>query len=129
MQLPGATSAWERDGAVEDLVHIAEAADVLGFDYLTCPEHTGEFYSYDSVVMDPCAVQSHVPIWVGGRSRRSLRRAVTLADGWMPFGISATRAAEMLSTVDLPPGFEIALPCGQLAALRDISDETQGRTS
>lgn len=223
MQLPGAASAWERDGAVEDIVRIAEAADTLGFDYLTCPEHVivpeddagqrgstywdplatlaylaarttrirlltavvvlgyhhpleiakrygtldrlsggrltlgvgvgslaaefsllgasfddrgpraddalralrsslsttrpvfaGEFYAFDSVVMDPCAVQQHVPIWVGGRTRRSLRRAVTLADGWMPFGLSARQTTEMLSAVDLPPGFDIALPCGPL---------------
>lgn len=223
MQLPGAASAWERDGAVEDIVRIAEAADTLGFDYLTCPEHVivpeddagqrgltywdplatlaylaarttrirlltavvvlgyhhpleiakrygtldrlsggrltlgvgvgslaaefgllgasfddrgpraddalralrsslsttrpvfaGEFYAFDSVVMDPCAVQQHVPIWVGGRTRRSLRRAVTLADGWMPFGLSARQTAELLSAVDLPPGFDIALPCGPL---------------
>lgn len=278
MQLPGAASAWERDGAVEDIVRIAEAADTLGFDYLTCPEHVivpeddagqrgstywdplatlaylaarttrirlltavvvlgyhhpleiakrygtldrlsggrltlgvgvgslaaefsllgasfddrgpraddalralrsslsttrpvfaGEFYAFDSVVMDPCAVQQHVPIWVGGRTRRSLRRAVTLADGWMPFGLSARQTAEMLSAVDLPSGFDIALPCGpldptgapeeatrrlsqladlgattttcaitaqsasqycdQLAALREISDNLQGRAS
>lgn len=278
MQLPGAASAWERDGAVEDIVRIAETADTLGFDYLTCPEHVivpeddagqrgstywdplatlaylaarttrirlltavvvlgyhhpleiakrygtldrlsggrltlgvgvgslaaefgllgasfddrgpraddallalrsslsttrpvfaGEYYAFDSVVMDPCAVQQHVPIWVGGRSRRSLRRAVTLADGWMPFGLSARQTAEMLSAVDLPPGFDIALPCGpldpigaseeaarrlsqladlgattttcaitaqsashycdQLAALREISDNLQGRAS
>lgn len=278
MQLPGAASAWERDGAVEDIVRIAEAADALGFDYLTCPEHVivpeddagqrgstywdplatlaylaarttrirlltavvvlgyhhpleiakrygtldrlsggrltlgvgvgslaaefsllgasfddrgpraddalralrsslsttrpvfaGEFYAFDSVVMDPCAVQQHVPIWVGGRTRRSLHRAVTLADGWMPFGLSARQTAEMLSAVDLPPGFDIALPCGpldptgapgeaarrlsqladlgattttcaitaqsasqycdQLAALREISDNLQGRAS
>jgi probable F420-dependent oxidoreductase len=27
----------------------------------------------------------HPPIWVGGNSRRALRRAVELADGWVPF--------------------------------------------
>jgi probable F420-dependent oxidoreductase len=80
----------------------------------TRPVYSGEFYSYDSVVMEPCAVQQHVPIWVGGRTRRSLRRAVTLADGWIPFGLSAAETAEMLSAVDLPPGFDVALPCGPL---------------
>jgi hypothetical protein len=58
-----------------------------------------------------------VPIWVGGRTRRSLRRAVTLADGWIPFGMSATETAEMLSAVDLPAGFDVALPCGPLDPL------------
>jgi probable F420-dependent oxidoreductase len=27
----------------------------------------------------------HPPIWVGGNSRRAIRRAVELADGWLPF--------------------------------------------
>jgi probable F420-dependent oxidoreductase len=29
--------------------------------------------------------QPHPPIWVGGNSRRAIRRAVELADGWLPF--------------------------------------------
>src|SRR6266511_4721325 len=49
------------------------------------PEYSGEHYAYDGVVVDPCAVQPRVPIWVGGRTARSLRRAVELADGWAPF--------------------------------------------
>src|SRR5205807_10250917 len=31
---------------------------------------------YESVVVDPCAVQDRMPIWIGGRTARSLRRAV-----------------------------------------------------
>ena len=42
-------------------------------------------------------MQEQVPIWVGGRTLRSLRRAVTLADGWMPFGLSSDRAFEPCS--------------------------------
>jgi alkanesulfonate monooxygenase SsuD/methylene tetrahydromethanopterin reductase-like flavin-dependent oxidoreductase (luciferase family) len=40
MQLPGISSAWERDGEVADLAQIARTADELGFDHLTCAEHT-----------------------------------------------------------------------------------------
>ena len=29
-----------------------------------------------------------MPIWVGGRTRRSLRRALELGDGWIPFGLT-----------------------------------------
>lgn len=39
MRLPGASSEWERHGDIEDIAAIAETADALGFDYLTCPEH------------------------------------------------------------------------------------------
>ena len=48
------------------------------------PSYQGEFYSFGGMTVDPCAVQQPVPIWIGGRTLRSLRRAVTLADGWTP---------------------------------------------
>lgn len=37
--LPGFHSDWERSAGIEDLARIAEAADRLGFDHLTCSEH------------------------------------------------------------------------------------------
>jgi alkanesulfonate monooxygenase SsuD/methylene tetrahydromethanopterin reductase-like flavin-dependent oxidoreductase (luciferase family) len=49
------------------------------------------------MVIDPCAMQEHVPIWVGGRTGRSLRRAVALADGWAPFGLRSAELAELLT--------------------------------
>lgn len=216
---PASHSSWEQDGSVADLVRIAETADRLGYDHLTCSEHValpagelsrrgarywdplatfgylaarterirfatyvlvlpyhhpleiakrygtldvvtggrvvlgvgvgtlkeefdllgapydnrgprgddalkalraalsqpepayhGEYYSFDSMVVDPCAVQEHVPIWVGGRTLRSLRRAVELADGWCPFSVPPVQAAEWLAQVDVPAGFEVALP-------------------
>ena len=54
---------------------------------------TGEFYSFGGLTVDPCALQPHMPIWVGGRTKRSLRRAVTLAEGWCPFYVSIDTAA------------------------------------
>ncbi len=61
------------------------------------PEYEGPFYRYSGVVLDPCALQSMVPLWIGGRTRRSLRRAVELGDGWVPFGIKARDIASMLA--------------------------------
>ena len=60
------------------------------------PEYHGTHHDYDRFVVDPCAMQERVPIWVGGRTARSLRRAVELADGWAPFGLGSTDLAEML---------------------------------
>lgn len=51
------------------------------------PAYQGSHYAFRDFVLDPAAVQSHVPIWIGGRSARSLRRALTFADGWHPFGL------------------------------------------
>ena len=45
------------------------------------PTYDGEFYSFGGLTVDPCALQPHMPFWIGGRTKRSLRRAVTLADG------------------------------------------------
>lgn len=219
VQVPGLASDWERRGTIDDLARIAEAADELGFAYMTCSEHvaipsgeavtrgavywdplatlgflaartrnirlatsvvvlgyhhplqiakqygtldrvsggrlilgvgigsltdefellgapwerraaraddaiaairasmstrnprySGDFYRFDDVVVDPFALQEQVPIWVGGRSPQSLRRAVRLADGWMPFGLSGERIAAMLAETHAPPGFDVILP-------------------
>lgn len=80
----------------------------------TRPEYAGPYFRFGGVAVEPCAVQPRVPIWVGGRTARSLRRAVELADGWMPFGLSADEMAGMLARVDKPAGFEVVLPSGRV---------------
>jgi probable F420-dependent oxidoreductase len=70
-------------------------------------EHHGEHFDYEGLVVDPHAVTTEVPLWVGGRTRRSLRRAITLGTGWAPFWLRAEEMAAMLAEVDLPEGFEV----------------------
>jgi probable F420-dependent oxidoreductase len=89
------------------------------------PAYHGEFYSFGGMVVDPCAVQEHVPIWIGGRTLRSLRRAVTLADGWAPFNVTLQQTREWLGRFDLPPGFEVVLP--PPALLDPINDPERTR--
>jgi len=60
------------------------------------PSWDGPRFPVANMVVDPTGVQGHVPIWVGGRTRRSLRRAVELGDGWMPFQVSPEDVAAML---------------------------------
>ncbi len=74
------------------------------------PAYHGEYYDFEGLVVDPCAVQEHVPIWVGGRTLRSVRRAAALADGWCPFSVDPVQAQHWLRRVDLPPGFDVMLP-------------------
>jgi probable F420-dependent oxidoreductase len=74
------------------------------------PAYEGEYYSFGGLTVDPCALQPHMPIWIGGRTKRSLRRALTLADGWCPFNVSIATAAEWLQAREVPPGFEVVLP-------------------
>lgn len=49
------------------------------------PAYAGSHYEIGGFVVDPCGVQTRVPIWLGGRSERSLRRALLFGDGWDPF--------------------------------------------
>jgi probable F420-dependent oxidoreductase len=234
MQLPGVSSPWESEAAVEDLVRVAVAADEAGLDFLTCAEHvaipvteaagrgltywdplstlaflaahttrirlatavlvlgyhhpleiakrygtldrlsggrlvlgvgvgslaaefgllgapfdgrgeraddaiaalresmsttrpsySGGFYNYSGLAVEPCAVQPRVPIWVGGRTARSLRRAVRLGDGWMPYGLSTAALTDMLGGLDLPAGFEVVLPTGR--AIDPLGDADDAR--
>jgi probable F420-dependent oxidoreductase len=60
------------------------------------PEYHGTHYEFSDFVIDPHAIQPNMPIWIGGQSARSLRRAVELADGWAPFGLRTDDLAAML---------------------------------
>ncbi|WP_027943756.1 LLM class F420-dependent oxidoreductase [Amycolatopsis taiwanensis] len=222
-QLPGAYSEWERDAGIEDIAEIAQTADELGFDHLTCAEHvaipaavasqrggvywdpgvtlgylaactrrvrlatsvvvlgyhhpltlakrygtldvisggrlvlgvgvgslaeefalldapftdrgaraddalralraalserepaySGDYYTFQGMVVEPHATQKKVPLWVGGRTFRSLRRACDLGDGWMPFGLSTKELGGLLARVEPPEGFEVVLSSGPL---------------
>lgn len=86
------------------------------------------------LVVEPHATTTSVPVWVGGRTARSLRRAVELGDGWMPFGLRTEELGAMLARVEVPDGFEVVLGPGRpldplgdpdgvrrrLVALRDV---------
>ncbi len=60
----------------------------------------GPGYSAPGNTMLPRPVQRpHPPIWVGGNSRRAIRRAVELGDGWCPFPNPAKVAARTRTAV------------------------------
>lgn len=220
VQIPGVASPWEIMAGAAELVRVAETADALGFDHLTCAEHIGvptgaaatrgstywdplatlsflaahtarirlattvvvlgyhhplalakrygtldrlsggrvvlgvgvgslaeEFAllgaewderggvadrtlaslraawgrrEVDGFVLEPHAGSTTATIWVGGRSRRSLRRAVESGTGWVPFGLSTAALTEHLRAVEPPDGFEIVLNSGH--ALDPIDD-------
>jgi probable F420-dependent oxidoreductase len=61
------------------------------------PEYDGAFFRFSNVVVDPCAIQQDAPLWVGGRTRRSLRRAVALGDAWLPVDVTAVQVRAWLS--------------------------------
>jgi probable F420-dependent oxidoreductase len=61
------------------------------------PEYHGSHYDFEGLVVEPSGLPRPVPIWVGGRTRRSLRRALELGDAWMPFGGKLDELSSLLS--------------------------------
>ncbi|MEO7428756.1 MAG: LLM class flavin-dependent oxidoreductase, partial [Acidimicrobiales bacterium] len=69
------------------------------------PSYDGSHYRFSGMVVDPCAVQERVPFWIGGRTARSLRRAVELGDGWCPFGLRADDVERMVAAARATPAW------------------------
>ena len=61
------------------------------------PTYAGDHFSFDNFLVEPQAIQTHVPMWVGGHTVRSLRRAVELGDAWAPFGLRTVDLGELLT--------------------------------
>jgi probable F420-dependent oxidoreductase len=61
------------------------------------PEYHGSHYDFSDFIVEPSGTSATLPIWVGGRTRRSLRRALALGDAWMPFGLKIDQLIELLS--------------------------------
>jgi probable F420-dependent oxidoreductase len=64
---------------------------------VTEPRYAGTHYRFEGFVVDPSGVQRDIPLWVGGRTPRSLRRAIELGDGWAPFALSPDDVTGLLS--------------------------------
>lgn len=78
----------------------------------------------DGVLSHPRPAQpGGPPVWVGGNSRRAIRRAVELGDGWVPMP-SPARAAKALRTPGLESQEELA---ARIELLRELAAEA-GRT-
>lgn len=60
------------------------------------PSYAGTHYRFDGLVVDPHALQAHVPIWVGGHTMHSLRRAVATGDAWVPFALELGELGQMM---------------------------------
>lgn len=91
------------------------------------PSYHGSHYDFDNVVVEPHALREDVPIWVGGRSRRSLRRGVEHGTGWVPFGLSLDDIVTLLASVELPADFEVVLSPGRPLDPQTDRDRVLGR--
>lgn len=51
----------------------------------------GDHYEFSDLEIRPrCRQEPHIPIWFGGSSKRSIRRAVELGSGWAPLAFEVT---------------------------------------
>ena len=91
------------------------------------PAYHGDYYDYEGFIVEPHATTTDVPLWVGGRSRRSLRRALELADGWSPFKLGLEELAPMLDglreQIEARAGFDLIFPPDPPLDPRDEPDE------
>jgi len=74
------------------------------------PSYEGAHYRFSGFIVEPSGLPRRVPVWVGGRTRRSLRRALTLGDAWMPFRLLADELTALLADPEIE----------RLAATRDV---------
>lgn len=94
------------------------------------PEYHGTHYDFGDIVVSPYAASTSVPMWVGGRTKRSLRRAVELGEGWAPFALGRKQVRAMLDETELPDDFDVVLSCGSVDPQGDPerTSETLART-
>ncbi len=83
---------WERRGQYTD-----EAIRLMR----TCwqneiPEFKGEFFSTSAMRFGPRPPSGHIPIWIGGLSKRAARRAIELGDGWHGSRMTPEQVAQRL---------------------------------
>ena len=81
------------------------------------PEYHGTFYDFGDFVIEPRSDREDVPIWIGGSTARSLRRAVEFGDGWAPFGLTGEQLHQLLHDQAPPDGFDVVLECAGLDPL------------
>jgi probable F420-dependent oxidoreductase len=60
------------------------------------PAYEGDHYKFSGFIVEPSGLPRPVKVWVGGRTRRSLRRAAELGHAWMPFRLELDELSAML---------------------------------
>ena len=73
-------SIEERDGRTDEFIMAVRELWTANE-----PCFTGKYYRFPPSIFAPRPVQKpHPPIWIGGNSKRAIRRAAELGDGWHP---------------------------------------------
>lgn len=65
------------------------------------PHYQGPHYEFSDFVVEPSGLARPLEIWVGGRTRRSLRRAIAFGEGWIPFRLLRDDIARLLADPEI----------------------------
>lgn len=63
------------------------------------PEFHGKFFDLTAMRFGPRPAAGNIPIWIGGISRRAIRRAVELGDGWHGTRMKPEQVAERIGWI------------------------------
>ncbi|MDL4816365.1 TIGR03619 family F420-dependent LLM class oxidoreductase [Actinomadura opuntiae] len=101
-----------------------EALDVLPLHWSGEPfGYEGRHFSARDVIARPRPVQDPIPIWIGGNSKLSRRRAAERAQGWMPMN----GGAQLSATARTPALGSLGDLAAAIAELREAA-AAAGRT-
>ena len=78
--------------------------------------YDGAYFKFADLVIDPC-ISDQTPIWVGGRTFKSLVRATELADGWTPARLEPDELGAMLKRVAETPAWQARAKPLEVAAM------------
>ena len=59
----------------------------------------GRFTTLQCVTLQPKPVQTHLPIWISGRSEAAMRRCANFGDGWLPYMFSPERLQHSVQSI------------------------------
>ena len=57
----------------------------------------GRYFNFDRMKCSPKPVQQPMPVWIGGNTKRAIRRVVELGDGWHPIRRSPEALGPLLA--------------------------------
>ena len=70
------------------------------------PTFKGRYVQFERIAFEPKPVQKpYPPIWVGGATPRSMRRAARIGDGWWPWNTSRADLPARMAYIHEQPGF------------------------
>jgi probable F420-dependent oxidoreductase len=111
----------DRGPATDECIRIIKAVWTS-----TPASYHGDRFDFSGLHLSPRPLQQpHPPIWVGGNSLRAARRAVELADGWVPFELTLRELRDRLAFIELalvekPDPFDVVLPAGVQLTARPV---------